>query len=215
MKKSAIKKALNQFKIQKVLTAAKLVVLLSCTPRTVRRYLKKWQALGSYNQSGRYYTLPHIAKFNAEGFWRYGEAYFSKYGNLKETVIYLICHSKAGLSGRELGDLVGLDPRSFLWHFHDEKAIKREKINGRFIYCSSLSATRKKQLKHRREQEQSISKTMPNDAEAVMILVEYIKYPESSFEELSNRVREFKIKISPEHIANFFQHHGLAKKTHP
>jgi len=32
---------------------------------TIRRKLKKWGTITSYNKKGRYYTLLHIPKFNS------------------------------------------------------------------------------------------------------------------------------------------------------
>ena len=57
------------FHARKILTIDELCELLSCSAITSRRRLKQWQALTSYNQNNRYYTLPSIPIFNKLGLW--------------------------------------------------------------------------------------------------------------------------------------------------
>jgi len=46
---------LSAFKLRKVLTIAQLCARLRLSVPTVRRRLKQWRTLSSYNASGRYY----------------------------------------------------------------------------------------------------------------------------------------------------------------
>ena len=55
---------LKAFKKKKVLMIDELSGLLGCSVVTARRRLKQWKACTSYNQNGRYYVLPDIAKFD-------------------------------------------------------------------------------------------------------------------------------------------------------
>ena len=61
--------------------------LLGSSLVTARRRLRQWKAYTSYNQNGRYYVLPDIAKFDTDGLWRHQDILFSQHGNLKQTVI--------------------------------------------------------------------------------------------------------------------------------
>ena len=79
---------INAFKIHKVLTIVALSALLQLSLATVRRRLKEWDALSSYNHSGRYYTLPSIPKFNKKGLWEPQGALFSKHGTMINTIIH-------------------------------------------------------------------------------------------------------------------------------
>jgi len=96
------------FKRQKVVTIVQLSNWLSCSIVTARRRLKAWHAYTSYNHNGRYYTLPEIAQFDDIGLWWHQGAFFSKHGNLKQTLVYLVAHSEQGLSSTELGEILGL-----------------------------------------------------------------------------------------------------------
>jgi len=119
-----------------VFTLEQLVSYLGCSAPTARLRLKKWKSYTSYNKNGRYYSLHTVPRFDENGLWHYEHIFFSKSGNLKKTLIYLVQRSPSGLTGKEIGDLVGLPPRSFLHHFRNTAGIYREKIEGLYIYFS-------------------------------------------------------------------------------
>ena len=130
------KKTQQILKREKVFTLERLVSILKCSSRTAQTKLKRWRTYTSYNQNGKYYTMPTIPRFDVNGLWRYENKYFSKHGNLKKTVIHLIHNSESGLSGDQIGTLIGLSPRSFLHHFSRLPEIRREKKEGVYVYFS-------------------------------------------------------------------------------
>ena len=156
------------------------------------------------------YTLTDIADFNEEGIWRFRGILFSKHGNLKATVKNLILSSEQGLSGKEIGEIVQLSPRSFMHHFRQLEGVFREKYGGVYVYfCDDPE-------KHAR---QSSNRTLLGDVEkigdaaAVKILVEYIKHPEMNTAELSAHMRHRRLcRVSASRIDNFLAFHGLLKK---
>ncbi len=198
---------------KKVITIDALSLLLNSSIKTARRRLKLWDAYTSYNENGRYYTLPAIPEFDANGLWIYRKVRFSKYGNLKQTTIHLIKRSKAGLDAAEMSDLLGISVRSFLTVLHNDPAIKREKIQGRYIYFSTVENDSLKQ-KNLRSGMARI-KQMPSDIEAVLILVETIKNPHLSVEGLALKLRGKNCGVTPENIRNLFGYHGLTVKKTP
>ena len=209
---SKIRKVLNTFRKHKVLTALELASLLQCSVSTVRRRLKEWNCYTSYNQNGRYYVLPDVAQFGSNWLWRYRGTCFSKYGNLTETLIHLVKNSKAGLSGSELGALLGIQPRSFLWFFHDHPDLRREKHQGCFVYFSSGRAIYAQQKSQRLQISRSAK--LPSAIEATAILTETIKHPEMSIEELCAQLARKRHQVTVESVQNLFAYHGLAiKKT--
>ena len=96
-------KGLKAFRRRKVLTLEEVAELVHSSIHTARRRLKEWQAHTSYNQNGRYYALPDVPEFDADGLWHWRGVFFSRYGNLKQTVVELIHRSSAGLDAGELG----------------------------------------------------------------------------------------------------------------
>ena len=204
---------LRSFKKEKVVTVVQLASWLSCSIVTARRRLKAWSAYTSYNRNGRYYTLPEIAKFDDIGLWRYQGAFFSKHGNLKQTLIHLVTHSEQGLSSTELGEILGLQPRSFLSHFRDHPAIYRENMMGRWIWFAADPRIREQQMQTRLAQEIAKASRMPSDMEAVMILVDLIGHPESDVEQIARRLKSKQLNIDTAAIRQLLEHHGLLKKT--
>ena len=204
---------MRSFKKQKVVTIDQLANWLSCSVVTARRRLKAWRAYTSYNQNGRYYTLPDIAQFDDIGLWQYQGAFFSKHGNLKQTLIHLVTHSAHGLSSTELGEILGLQPRSFLSHFRDHPAIYRENMMGRWIWFAAEPGTRKQQRQARLAQESAKMSHMPSDMEAVMILVDLIEHPMSDVKQIARRLKSKQIDIDAAAIRQLLDHHGLLKKT--
>jgi len=201
-------------RVQKIVVLADLIVHLRCSRRTVQRRLVQWRAIHSYNQNGRYYTLPDIPQFDAHGLWRHRGVFFSRYGNLSQTFVQLVYQSESGLTAAEVGDLLGLKPGSFLWAFRNHPALKRERHHGRYVYLSSEPARYAEQRRHRARL--SPRDRRPTEAEAIAILVEKIKHPASSAEQLSRRLRRKTLDIPPERIRQLLAQHGLAvKKTPP
>ena len=116
-----LRMALKTFRARKVCTIPQLADLLECSAPTVRRRLKGWSAHTSYNKNGRYYALPDVVSFDANGLWRYGTICFSRHGNLRQTLIGVVGNSRAGLCAAEVRELLGVEPRSFLSLFRKKK----------------------------------------------------------------------------------------------
>jgi hypothetical protein len=203
----------NTIAAKKVITIDVLASLLNSSIKTARRRLKLWEAYTSYNENGRFYTLPSIPEFDANGLWAYRSIRFSKYGNLRQTAINLIKLSKAGLDAAELNDLLGICVRSFLSALQKHADIRREKIQGRFVYFSAVD----KEYIEQKSIRVSMTRItqLPRDTEAILILVETIRNPHLSVEALSVKLRESNYVITPESISKLFAYHGLTVKKTP
>jgi hypothetical protein len=202
---------LDQFQRQKIVTIEQLVNWLKCSVMTARRRLKKWRSFTSINQNGRYYTLPQTPVFDQNGLWRYQRVLFSKHGNLRQTIVALITDSAKGLSAVEIARLVDLAPNSsFISRVKDVSGVKREKHQGRFVYLSERSkiySLQKYALVSSRQAD------VPTDQEAVMILVELIKHPGITIEQLASRVSKQGQWIDSATVRAFLESHDLVKKT--
>jgi hypothetical protein len=202
---------LKRFRRVKVLTIDELVDLLKSSVMTARRRLKKWEALTSFNHNGRYYTLPKIPRFDNHGIWEYQTILFSKYGNLKQTILELVRRSEAGLSAKEMAQIVKIPSNSSIFsQVQRISGIKREKHQGRFVYFSDEPETYQKQKSVLYRPQAAAA--LPSDEEAVLILVQYIKHPHIGTEELSERVAREGKRIDPSVIQSFLEHHDLLKK---
>jgi len=207
------KKAIRAIHQKKVIDIENLASLLNSSIKTARRRLKLWQAITSYNKNGRFYTLAGIPDFDSNGLWEYRHVRFSQHGNLKNTIIALVNHSTAGLDAAEASDLLGISVRSFLSYRQKHADLKREKIQGRFVYFSA----RPKDYLQQRQLRAAMTRTimLPSDIEAIAILVETIKNPHLSIDQLAVKLQKNNYRISSERIENLFSYHGLSIKKTP
>ena len=204
--------ARSTIKRDKVFTLNKLVSLLGCSSRTAQVKLKMWNAYTSYNQNGKYYTLPEIPDFDDCGLWRHQNVAFSKHGNLKKTIVHLVTSAPAGLSGRQLGERLGLLPQSFLHHFRNCPGIYREKHDGAYVYFADSTERYEKQVQQRRSIICQVPLAKISDPEAIVILVAVIKYHGISAEDILITPEVKKSKLSKRAIQGFLEYHGLVKK---
>lgn len=196
----------------KVFNIGKLASILTCSIPNARIKLKKWQAYTSYNQNGKYYTLPQTPNFDQYGLWQYKDVAFSKHGNLRNTIIHLVTVSSAGLSGREIGDLLGLSPQSFLHHFRKCPGIYREKHDGVYVYFSDDTAVYERQVQQRMSLVSRSAVVSISDSEAIMILVAIIREHGISAEDILELPEIKKSKLKLANIQGFMAYHGLLKK---
>jgi hypothetical protein len=212
LNKGKLKEVLNLLEGIKVFTLDRLVSSLSCSIPTARLKLKQWGAYTSYNQNGRYYAMSTVPRFDNNGLWHYEDVYFSRYGNLKSTIVQLVGRSPSGLTGKEIGALVRLDPRSFLHHFRNAGGIQREKTEGVYVYFSDKPVTYKQQRKSRSKLAHPAGEVF-SEADAVVILSALIKHHGICLEEIM-ALREIRMhKISSAAIRDFLERNGLIKKT--
>ena len=93
---------LKHFREKKIMTISGIAESMQCSIPTVRNRLKKWKTYTSYNKNGRYYTLPDIPTFDQDGIWKFKGTFFSKQGNLKQTIIHLVNNSESGLTASQI-----------------------------------------------------------------------------------------------------------------
>lgn len=206
---------LKQVQQKKIVTLTDLTSLLHCSERTVRRRLKTWKTYTSYNFNGRYYTLRDIPQFDKHGIWQYRNIYFSNQGTLQKTLHYLIENAPAGLNIIEANEIPGINVQNslsqqFIQHAH----FHREKHKGLYIYYAKapLIYDVQKQARHNLFEAVTVGE-LPTDAEAVIILVEWIKHPKDTLEQRSSRVKYKGCKVPLGKIRNLLSYHGLLKKT--
>ena len=207
-----LKNVFNLLEDIKVFTLERLVSSLSCSIPTARLKLKQWGTYTSYNQNGRYYAVPTVPRFDNKGLWHYENIYFSRYGNLKTTIVQLVGRSPSGLTGKEIGALVRLDPRSFLHHFRNAGGIQREKTGGVYVYFSDNPVTYKQQRKSRSKLAHPAGEIF-SEADAVVILSALIKHHGICLEEIMALPEIRMHKVSSAAIRDFLEHNGLVKKT--
>ena len=198
---------------EKVMTINNLKNRMIVSEITIRRKLKKSGAITSYNKNGRFYTLPHIPRFDTNGLWNYKDIRFSKYGNLTQTIIQLINQSSSGLHADIIGELIAYSPHSLLNQLCLKSTIQREKLHGKYVYFSIDKQLYKSQLnKYTSLQTQYIEDEI-SCIVAVRLLIEKIRRPKDSLFHLVRALHRENIKISELQAKHFFEKHGIEKKN--
>lgn len=200
-------------KRNKIFMLNELVSLLGCSSRTAQVKLKFWKTYTSYNKNGKYYTLPEMPRFDVNGLWRYKDIAFSRHGNLKQTIIHLVMVSSSGLSGRQLGELLGLVPQSFMHHFRKCPGLRREKHDGVFVYFADDPKIYEMQRSQKQKSLYRSTIAAISEPDAIMILVAIIRYHDISADDIWALPKIKKSKLTLPMIQAFMECHGLVKKT--
>jgi hypothetical protein len=203
----------NQFIEKIALTLRELSQFLNVSIRTIQRKIRQWDTIRSYDHNGSYFSLNKLAAFNSYGIWEYNNIHFSKFGTLKNTLVAIINNSPHGMDASQIRDVLGMDTRSFLFQYKDVSGVKREKIGGNYVYFSSDQQQFSEQLFKRKLDSQALAQPPLKGAAAVSVLVEAIKHPGFTFEQLSGQLHKQGTKIKPEVIQSFFAFYGIEKKT--
>jgi len=182
---------------------------------SVRRFLKQIGYFRSYTQNGKWYTGRDSPDFDRDGLWHYQGIGFSKHGTLTATIDHLIRRSPAGLSASQLTQKLQHPCQAVLSQLHKAGRLDRLRLAGQFCYLATDPPLNRQQ----RAQAALVPPSGPlaglSTQTALWVLVEYIKQPALSFEQIATRLQEqHHVAVAPESIERFFREHAL-KKTPP
>jgi len=205
---------LRRWRRRKVITLPELKQELQSSVRTIRRRLQEWGALASFNHNSRFYTLPELPQFDEHGLWFHRDIGFSSHGHLPQTMVALVLQSPGGLPAAELGQRLRLDPRSFLWQFHQHPSLQREKYQGHYVYFAADPALAVRQKAARSAASAPV--LLPSAQESIAVLVQAIQHPDHSPEQLAGALHSSYPHLRAPSIMALFDHHHLTlKKTPP
>ena len=205
---------LRRWRRKKVITLAELKQELHSSVRTLRRRLQAWGALASFNHNSRFYTLPELPQFDEQGLWFHRDIGFSSHGHLPQTIVALVHQSPGGLTAVQLGQRLRLDPRSFLWQFHQHPSLPREKCQELYVYFAADPALAARQKAARSVAVAPVG--LPTAEESIAVLVQAMQHPEHTPEQLAAALHSAYPHLSAPAIVALFEHHHLTlKKTPP
>lgn len=133
---------------EKIATMPELKAALGGTAAdvTVFRKLAELPYRTSYSHRGCYYTLDEIPDYDEIGLWCCRSVWFSRHGTLLSTVAALVKKSRAGFYACDLQNVVHVEVKGALLKLLRQRRLNREKVAGRYLYCSPESAERKEQV---------------------------------------------------------------------
>jgi len=117
---------------------------------TVFRKLKQLAYRTSYSHRGAYYTLDETARFDPKGLWSFQSVWFSRWGTLLDTAEAFVENSTAGCFVEELDNLLHAGTKEPLLKLVQQERVTRQPIGGLYLYCSTKTVLRERQLLARR-----------------------------------------------------------------
>lgn len=176
---------------------------------SVRRFLAEVGYFSSFTHNGSWYTLRSIPHFDGDGLWFYRDIGFSRSGSLTSTLIDLTARSPAGMTAEKLGEKLRVRCHSVLVQLCRNGRLQRQKMARSHVYFSvdpPIAAIQRRAMANRPAQ-------LPAEI-AVLILVEFIQNPDSSFKDLVKAIsRKTRVAIDARQIQWLFEQHGLKKTT--
>jgi hypothetical protein len=167
------------FKQKKIATFPELKQALgTAADMTVFRKLRESGYRTSYSHRGKYYALERDMDFDAQGLWVFGPARFSTYGTLLDTACVFVTEADAGFFCEELESVLNVGVKEALLKLFRQERVSRERIFGRYLYCSRDSVVRRRQVMSRRifERERGVApgfaggEAVPDELKAAIIL---------------------------------------------
>jgi hypothetical protein len=213
-KPDALKALRGFFKKKRVAMLPDIYALLGTTSRmSAFRRLRELDYLSSFSHVGRYYTLPGVANFDSQGLWFYEEVGFSRFGNLKETVIHLVDQSVAGKTHEELEQQLRLRVHNTLLDLVRSDKLTREAFEGVFVYLSRRSDRAQQQLARRREGVGDSAQDVLPDGIVIEVLAEIIRSNRVQIDQsaLLTRLTKRGIRISASQLQRLCARLGLKK----
>ena len=137
--------------------------------KTVLRKLKQFSYRSSYSHGGGYYMLEKMARFDHRGLWSYNDVHFSSRGTLMATLQHFSNESHRGYFADELRQLLGVSVKESLLRLIANGHVAREKVAGRYLYCSRRSSIRKQQLVSRKLMD-SAEQELSDESKAAIII---------------------------------------------
>ena len=210
------------FKEHMVLRLNEAMEYLQKSRSSTMRYFKEAGYHTSYNCAGEYYTLRSIPTFDENGLWKYGGAYFSSHGTLRDTAASLVEKSECGCTHDELRGLLGVRMYNTLLGLVNDGLVNREEIGGEYVYVSREQGGRQIEarmaLPPKSRKTKELAKRPPRIApsvglnETIEVLLAFIAghtQPESAYGYLYRKG----VRVTPSQIRAIFECYDLGKKN--
>lgn len=200
------------FRGPRVLTVEQLISKLGCSRATVFRRLGEHGYYSSYNNAGKFLTIEEVAEFDAMGLWLWRTARFSREGSLKDTLLHFIGQSERGMTCEELSAVLGVRAQNTLLQLIREKKTDRERLGPTFVYLSARDRLRRQQTRRRMEFLEERRKAVPTSRQIIATLLELIRNPEATRQQIVSRCQGSGVAISPAVVDTVFEMYELDKK---
>jgi hypothetical protein len=208
---------IDRFKHRPVATLQQLRSALDISHMTVFRALKQHGYFSSFNHNARYYTLAERPRFDANGLWFYRSIGFSQQRTLPDTLIALVNDSPAGCTPADLALLLRTPVTNLLALLVRQQRLARRCLVRPVVYLAQERRRQEEQWLLRQKDSASCSThsalPVPLSPTAVLpLLVELIRSPEDSIDQLARTLRRLGVPIDPPDVQVILALHHLEKK---
>jgi hypothetical protein len=208
---------LDHFKHRPVVTLAQLRSALGLSAMTVSRALKQHGYFSSFNHNARYYTLCQTPRFDANGLWFYRSIGFSRHPTLAKTLVALVLESSTGATPEELTDLLRTPVGNLLASLARQQHLARRRLGRHAIYLAPDVPRQEQQWRQRQQTcPAPIAPALLPDlvplALVLPFLVELIRSPQDSAEQLRCTLQRQGLTLSPRQAQDIADHFQLEKK---
>lgn len=182
---------------------------------TTFRYLREVQYMRSYNYNSCYYSNRDPTLFDRWGLYSYGDICFSRDGKLDKTVTRLVLESEAGLTQRELQDLLNVRVQVLLLEAVRHKKFCRDRVGGFYLYLHNDLTIMESQLQVRRSR---IAASLPGETKdsvqitshiVIEVLLVLIRHPDSGPSDVAFALRGPVPSITVEQVESVFTRYSL------
>ena len=214
-----MKRESRQAELVKAFTAKEVMtldeiqeVLGGVSAVTVHRRLKRLPYRSSYNFNGRYYALYEKSKCDRLGLWSNGDIRFSRDGSLTATVRRLVHESEAGLSQRELQEILGVRVQNVLMALLGRDEVTRRRTGGVFVYLHPDEETMHAQDERRQELIAARPESQTSLETVIEILLVLIRHPGSDEASVVRRLKNRSPPIGADAVRWVFRRYSLGQK---
>lgn len=204
----SIQRLISLFTEQPYWMIAPLASELRYSIPSVRRFLAETGYFSSFTHNGGWYTLRSTPQFDRDGLWFYRDIGFSRAGSLTKTLIELVTISPAGMTAEQLGGKLRCRCHSILVQLCRKTGLQRQKQgrSHRYLAADANTAALQRQVLAGLPREE-----LPAEI-AVFVLVEFIRNPCFSFEQLAAEISRSKgVTVEVTQLERLFAQHGLKK----
>ena len=178
---------------------------LNYSKRSVQRFLSSVGYYRSFTHNGGWYTLRSIPLFDSDGLWFYDDIGFSHAGSMTDTLVALACNRSEGITAEELGKKLRCRCHSVLVRLiRDGKLQRCERGRANIYIAKDADLATLRQKAHISSEVQ-----LPTEV-AVLILVEFINNPGSTFALLAKAISQSnQVTVSTAQIEALFIRLGV------
>lgn len=217
----------NAFARQPIMSLPQIMQALGCSRRTAIRALRALGYLSSYSHTGRFYSIPSVAQFDALGLWHNRDMHFSRWGTLKKTVVELVERSPAGYDHRELQELTRVRCYNVLLDLTTHGQVHRQRLGlgrGGFYFSTDLDKRTRQVTERQRlikqQTEGSGRRKFPpppiDPSQALAMVVELVKSPQATPAVIAHGLqKDYGLEVTVADVRGVFRTYDLDKKRAP